>query len=66
MRKARLTFIVIIVGVWRGGVCLMDKAWLYYWQVQNAKIINNNHCARVHYIAGLILCKYILGNGGLG
>jgi len=62
-----------------GGVCLIDKAWLYYWQVQNTKIIVNNnyiynahtrsdynHCVCLHYIAGLILCKYILGNCGLG
>jgi len=49
-----------------GGVCLMDKAWLYYWQVQKIKIIDNSNCVRVHCIAGLILCKYILGNSGLG
>jgi hypothetical protein len=43
----------------------MDKAWLYYLQIHNNKIIIINHCARA-YIAGLIICKYILESCGLG
>jgi hypothetical protein len=48
----------------------MDKAWFYYLQVQNIKVMTNNHCVRVPLRACIspdtILCKYVLGDCGPG